>query len=731
MKKSFKTNPVTDLMSKELTDTRNKLKIKVIKATENTKGKKHIPEFLKVTKSIRAKLVISFLVPVVFVIILGVQAYSISSKAISDSFKKSTISLITSTGNYYDVVTQAMRLKAVELSTDTEITGYYNGKYAEDAVDYVKQGVNYLTEEQVFQKVKNKITTMLTLNKNVKNVMIFTDYGLPLTSSGSFKEESPYEIFKKSTEAASITKDTWLGYHPSIDSQLNLDTSIYAMAYVKQYINDKSKKSGYIILDLNMETITDALASMALPKGSKAYFITPDGREITASGTATENIFYGKDYYQKALAQKDSIWDSSITYKGKKQLFICSKVGDTGAAVAAMVPYSSITKQADKIKFVSFGIVILASLVAGCTGIAVTNGISKNISVIIKTVLKAADGDLTVTVKTKRKDEFSILSESINQMIGNMKGLITKASSVSDTVIISSMNVSNNSELLLAASKDISSTTGEIQQGIMQQAQDAEQCLREAEALNEQISLVYDNSIAIEKITVDTKKVVTDGIAEVDQLNEAAQASIKITGDTIKNIEELENETNAITEIIAVINEIASQTNLLSLNASIEAARAGIYGRGFSVVAEEIRNLSVKSVNSASEIEKIINRIYQKTRLSVQTVTQAGTISKTTEERLRNVIQLFHNINKMVDDLVNNMANITAGINDIDHSKDDTIRAITNISAVAEESSAASEEVDATAKEQLEAVTRLNEAIKALNNDSNELKAAIEMFKLN
>ncbi|HWT75533.1 MAG TPA: methyl-accepting chemotaxis protein, partial [Mobilitalea sp.] len=182
--------------------------------------------------------------------------------------------------------------------------------------------------------------------------------------------------------------------------------------------------------------------------------------------------------------------------------------------------------------------------------------------------------------------------------------------------------------------------------------------------------------------------------------------------------------------IIAVINDIAEQTNLLSLNASIEAARAGDAGRGFSVVADEIRKLSIKSVNSASEIEKIINNINKKTHFTVETVKQASVISKTTETRLMNVVQLFNNINIHVDDLANKMSKIADGINDIDKSKNDTLRAIESISAVAEQTSAASQEVDATAGQQLDAVTKLNEASKSLNNDAYDLKEAIQMFKI-
>lgn len=680
--------------------------------------------------SIKAKLILAFLLPIAFIIILGYTSYAISSKAIKESFTSSTVNLITSTGSYYDVVMQNIRGKALELSTDYEIKGYYDGEYAVDPEAEVQKGVKKLSEDEVYKNISTKTSVLAMSDKYIENVIIFTDYGYPTSTNGSFKDATPYATFKKTEEASKIKLDTWTGYHQFLDEQLGIDKSKYAIALTKQYINGSSKKTGYVVLDVSMNIVTDALASLDLPAGSIVAYISPDGREITSAGNSKAEVFVDQTYYNQTLANEGTTYSSTITYQGKKQLFISSKVGETGALVAALVPYSKITEKADYIKIWAAIIIVISAIFAGSIGVIVASGIGKNIKNIIDNLSKAAAGDLTVTINTKRKDEFKVLTNSINHMIVNVKKLIKEASAVGETVYISSQNVTESSEMLLTASKDIARSVAEIQQGIIQQASDAEMCLHQTDSLTSQINLVYDNSVAIEKITTNTKNIVTDGITEIDQLNEATKANIKITNDTINNIEELELESNAITEIIAVINDIAEQTNLLSLNASIEAARAGEAGRGFAVVADEIRKLAVKSMHSATEIEKIINKINTKTQLTVGTVKQAGDISKKTESRLLNVIQLFNNINIHVDDLANKMGRIAEGINDIDLAKNDTLKAIESISAVAEETSAASLEVEATAGQQIDAVTKLNEASKILNSNSDDLMSAIQLFKI-
>ncbi|MBB2183041.1 methyl-accepting chemotaxis protein [Lachnospiraceae bacterium MD1] len=678
---------------------------------------------LHVRGSIRAKLILSFMIPVIFIIILGVAAYSSASKSIISIFTESTENMIISTGKYYDIIMQNIEDKAVQLSMDDNMKQYYNGKLKDDII----------AESNLLKKVRNTISTTAVSDQYIENIFIYANYGSSISSLGDFTSKDAFASFSETEEAKKATevKSLWTGYHNFSDTEFDTSTNTYAITFIKQYMGMSGRPIGFLQFDVSMNVISDALSSMNLPKDSKVAFISADGREITPDGDNTETLFYGKDYYNNIITSESQDGNMPVSFHGEEHLMIFTKIGDTGAAIAALVPVSEITSQANSIRLLAIVIVLVAGIIAGLIGVVVAAGIDKDIKAIIGSLSKAAGGDLTVEVQTKRKDEFLVLSDSINHMIRNMKMLITKASSIGEAVISSSQNVSQNSELLLTASQDISKAISEIQQGITQQASDAERCLHQTDALANQINLVHENSIAIEKISNDTKSVVTDGIHVVDELNKATGASIQITNDTIQEIEELSNESKAITEIIAVINDIAEQTNLLSLNASIEAARAGDAGRGFSVVADEIRKLAVKSVNSASEIEQIINNISKKTEHTAATVRQAGAISKTTEEKLKDVIMLFNNINVHVDELAIKMSNIADGIHDIDKAKNDTLNAIESISAVAEETSAASEEVDATAQQQLEAVTKMNEAAKSLNGKSSDLDASIRLFKIN
>lgn len=698
---------------------RRRVKEKKVSKTSGNKRKK------LVLHSIRVKLTMYFLIPILFILLLGIAAYLNASKSLVQTFTQVNIASFNSMSDYYRVILSNIEDKATQLNNNSDAARLYSGHYAS----------NVIKELEIYKSVSDTVKKTAITDRYIGSISLLTKYGNSIASKNNFgASQKPYEEFAASKEGIRIDKSDkaglWSGYHNYIDKALKMNENDYAFSLTTKFVNDSFKQIGYIIIDVKMNVITEELKSLDLPSGSMVAFVSPDGREITPDGRTEGFEFTDKTYYKDAIKAEKDQGDSYIVFNKSKYLFIYSKVGETGALLCALIPSAALTDKADSIKALTIIIVLIASGIALAMGVLVARGIGIEIKSIIKKLTLAAEGDLTVKIETRRKDEFQVLSKSINNMIQNMRVLIMKASEVGSSVIQSADYVNQNSELLLTASKDISCAITEIQEGITQQAYDTEQCLQQTNELTDRINTVHQNTSAIEEIAASTKIEVKDGMEKVDQLNKAARTNMLIINETIQEIEELDKESQAITEIVNVIDSITEQTNLLSLNASIEAARAGAYGRGFSVVADEIGKLAKGSMDASGEIKEIIDNIKKKTAKAVVTVRQTEAISRTSEESLTSVVALFHNINGYVDNLAVKLDKIMGSISNMEKAKVDTLNSVESISAIAQETSAASEEVDATTQQQLEAVTKLNEAVKILQNDAAELKTSIQLFKV-
>ena len=520
--------------------------------------------------SIRIKLILCFLVPVLFIIILGIGAYKSSSKAIIKTFTDATVSSIEKTGEYYDLILKNIEDKAVSFAVDAQIRDYYAGKYSKNALENGK----------AYKAAQSSASIIATSDRYIENIFIMSGSGKPIITYGKLNDKVDLnEEFVTTDEAAQIdaskNANLWTGYHVFLDEQLEIPKDKYAITLSKPLLNVTARQIGYLYVDVSMSVITDAMKTLELPENSYIAFISQDGKEITPEGIVVEPVFTSLKEYQEIRTNSDANGHLAVVGNGVEHEFIYSKIGNSGAVICAMIPSSYLLAQSNSIKNLTFILVVLAAVFAVTIGVVVAYGFGKAITEMIHTLSKATEGDLTATVNHIRKDEFGILSKSINQMIGSLNEIINKAAKVGQTVAESSRNVSENSELLLEASKNISLAISEIQQGNVQQAEGTEQCLRITDELANQINMVHENAMAIEKISDTTKSVVKDGIEEIDQLTAVTDENVRVTNNTIRDIEELEKESKVITDIIAVINGIAGQTNLLSLNASIEAARAG------------------------------------------------------------------------------------------------------------------------------------------------------------
>lgn len=707
-----------DKMKTKFKSQKEEVEIKKKKIQGEIKEQKDIYNKFNKFKGIGFKILGSFFIPIILMAIFGVVSYMKSSEAIVTSYVKSTTDTLNAVSDYLSLGLYSVEQKSVEFSFSENLTGYYDRSYAEDSIDDII----------VYRALEKEAIVAAGTNSFISGIYTFGNVGSSTSTSGSLPKDM-YTKYLETEDGKRISEDSkkafWIGNHSVLDEASGITNEEYAISIIRKM----TYKNGFIVMDISKAQVMKALTEIDCGKGSVLGFITSDGREILTN--ESESVFGELSYYQDSVASKEESGHSYHTYDNVEYLYLYSKIGETGAMVCALVPQSTIIGQANDIKILSVGFVVLASILAIIIGTLLATGISGAVSKLMKSITLASKGDLTVKFVTKRKDEFSVLSNSLTDMVGGMRKLIGEAADVGSKVNESAGTLSVTSESILGATKDISLTIDDIEKGVVQQASDTELCLGQMSNLSDKINQVYSSTYEIEQIANDTKSIIGEGIVIVDELNNKTKATTDITHVVIREIEDLEVHSHSIGNFVGIINEIASQTNLLSLNASIEAARAGDAGRGFAVVADEIRKLADQSVKAASEIQGIVTEIQSKTQGTVTAAKQAESIVGTQAEALNRTVSVFENINKHVGKLANNLDNISIGVKGIESAKEDTLDAIRNISAVSQETAAASEEVSATANNQILSVENLSQSALELSNDAKKLEEAIQLFKIN
>lgn len=674
--------------------------------------------------TLQFKLFSLFLVPVACIIILGIVSYNQASSGIENNYKKSTADSINMAAEYMRFGLESVQAVSNQYASDTALMNYMRN--AGDMIELMN----------IRNNNAKSIAAKITSDEFIKNIYMISDTAMPIMSAQLQIGDGFYAGLAETEIGEYIInnplKVLWDGQDEYLDEKLHTVPSDYSIRLIRPF----GRLDSVLIIDIKAETINKILADLSFDASGYIGFITPDGKEIidqsqkSAPLDSSESIFTGEAFYQKASVSDESSGLDNVNYKGKEYLFLYSKIGDTGAMICSLMPLSVINSQAKNIRYTTVVIVIIACIIALLTAFFLSSGINKVLWKINSVLRRAAKGDLTFQLASNRKDEFGILSREVQATVDNMKQLLQQVKTLSIEVSQSSSNVSKASEAFLISSGNISRAMSEIEQGVNQQALEAEQCLTQMDTLSKKIELVSENTKEIEQIAGNTKQRVIEGTAVSDDLNKQTSSTISITTGIINEIEKLSEKSSSISKIINVINDIANQTNLLSLNASIEASRAGEYGRGFSVVANEIRNLAEQSKSSVNDIKQIIGSILEDTTKVVETARIAETALKLQENAVKNTTVSYKDIHDSVEQLVVFLKQISENVESINETRVITLASIENISAVLEETAAASNNVSNTSSEQLHSVESLNESAVRLDTHTDNLAKEIQKFKV-
>ncbi|MBP2657643.1 MAG: chemotaxis protein [Firmicutes bacterium] len=355
-------------------------------------------------------------------------------------------------------------------------------------------------------------------------------------------------------------------------------------------------------------------------------------------------------------------------------------------------------------------IIIIAVIAGIAVGWIITRSITRPLSDAVDFIGELASGDFSKKVSTRNMsldNEFGRLAQAVDKMNKNISGLIKQISHTSEQVAASSEQLTASAEQSAQASNQVAISVTKVARGADNQLRLVHSTTEVIKQMSNGINQVAENATVVSASAERTAKAANDGEHAVEKAVKQMVIIEQKTNATSNTIGELEEKSKQIGQIVEAISSISGQTNLLALNAAIEAARAGEAGRGFAVVADEVRKLAEQSQKATQQIADLIGEVQEKTidavvfmndgkkevNIGTEVVSLAGKSFREIIMMIREISNQIHEISAAIQQITNSSQHMVGAIQEVDRESKSTAEQTQTVSAATEEQSASIEEI--------------------------------------
>ncbi|WEG16704.1 methyl-accepting chemotaxis protein [Alkalihalophilus pseudofirmus] len=401
-----------------------------------------------------------------------------------------------------------------------------------------------------------------------------------------------------------------------------------------------------------------------------------------------------------------------------------------GWTVGIAVFQDEFYEELNMLQYIILSATIVIIIISSLVFYLVTRNKIKMLKEVTEVSTQIANGHIHVTKLAESNDEIGQLATAFNKMSQQLRVLVENVKNTSEYLLDSANSLSAVSEETSASSEEIGVAMTEIATGTQDQALDLESINQKVEELTCSIESMEQQSKKMKVITEQTEEISKEGIEIVKQLQKSNASSLAASQEIHEEITNLNNKTTQITKVMETIETIAEATNLLALNASIEAARAGEYGKGFSVVADEIRKLAEQSKRAAHEVQGVVLAIVSESTKTVKTV--EGTV-KTAEGLNEDVLQTeskFNQMTRSVQQIAESLHAVNTEMLAITSFNQQMSAGIENASSVSEQTAATVEEITSSIDEQINAIANVAKSAEQLTELNQELSELVKRYTL-